>query len=223
MKAKNPNTVCMRGKLNRMFKYFKGKVFLRYEYNNSLGEHLVREGCLTYDQFEIRDADNYWHVILSNKGKEVWNQEFDSNWEFTGLGSLEMCNSGPYCYFFIRKEQGRMKKVLEVLAVLVIISNMNPKTIKKALGEPYWLETLCTRVDYRRQHDDHDGQPKGGLMVMFDEMGDAYISTDNHPWLRFRTWGGGGRSLRTRNALMILAEAIRLDNKEHPQEHYQSK
>lgn len=33
----------------------------------------------------------------------------------------------------------------------------------------------------------------------------------------FRTAGGGGRSLRTRNALMLLAEAIRLDNLERPE------
>ena len=94
---------------------------------------------------------------------------------------------------------------------------MNTKTIKKAVEEPYWLEMLKTETAYRRQHDDHDGEPKGGLMVMFDQMGDAYISTDNHPWLRFRTHGGGGQSLRTRNALMILAEAIRLDNEDRPQ------
>lgn len=36
--------------------------------------------------------------------------------------------------------------------------------------------------------------------------------------LRFRTFGGGGLSPRTRNALMILAEAIRRDKEERPQE-----
>jgi hypothetical protein len=95
---------------------------------------------------------------------------------------------------------------------------MDTKTIKKAVEKPYWLETLKTDTAYRRQHDDHDGSPKGGLMVLIDKMGDAYISTDNNPWLRFRTWGGGGQSLRTRNALMILAEAIRLDNEDRPQD-----
>jgi len=94
---------------------------------------------------------------------------------------------------------------------------MDSKTVKKLVEKPYWLETLNTECEYRRQHDDHDGEPKGGLMVMFDPMGDAYISTDNNAWLRFRTFGGGGQSLRTRNALMILAEAIRLDNQDRPQ------
>lgn len=99
---------------------------------------------------------------------------------------------------------------------------MNDKSVKKMLETPFWIANLDTHTAYRRQHDDTDGEPKGGLMVMFDMMGDAYISTDNHPWLRFRTFGGGGRSERTRTALMILAEAIRLDNAERPQEATQS-
>ena len=99
---------------------------------------------------------------------------------------------------------------------------MNDKSVKKMLETPFWNTNLETHAAYRRQHDDHDGQPKGGLMVMIDMMGDAYISTDNHPWLRFRTFGGGGGSQRTRTALMILAEAIRLDNADHPQEATQS-
>lgn len=93
---------------------------------------------------------------------------------------------------------------------------MNAKLIKRVVEEPYWLPTLNTHAEYRRQHDDHDGEPKGGLMVMIDQMGDIYVATDNHPWLRFRTYGGGGNSLRTRQALMILAEAIRLDNEDQP-------
>lgn len=90
--------------------------------------------------------------------------------------------------------------------------------IKEILETPFWQPTLKTETEYRRQHDDTDGKPKGGLMVMFDRMGDAYISTDNNDWLRFRTFGGGGQSERTRIALMILAEAIRLDNEARPQE-----
>ena len=97
---------------------------------------------------------------------------------------------------------------------------MNPKTIKKALETPYWIPTLKAHTQYIRQHDDHDGEPQGGLMVLFDQMGDAYVACDNGPWLRFRTFGGGGRSERTRNALMILAEAIRLDNETAPQREY---
>jgi len=52
--------------------------------------------------------------------------------------------------------------------------------------------------------------------VIFDRMGDAYLSTGSGKDIRFRTYGGGGMSLRTRAALLILAEAIRLDNEDRP-------
>lgn len=94
---------------------------------------------------------------------------------------------------------------------------MDDATIRKVLETPYWPITLETDTEYRRQHDDHDGDPKGGLMVTVDRMGDVYIATDRGPWLRFRTFGGGGRSERTRAALLVLAEGIRLDNSDHPQ------
>lgn len=35
--------------------------------------------------------------------------------------------------------------------------------------------------------------------------------------LMFRSYDGGGKSQRVRNALMILALAIKLDNEEYPQ------
>ncbi len=67
-------------------------------------------------------------------------------------------------------------------------------------------------------HDDTDGGDKGNISVIVAEDGDIYVGTDVRPgdMLRFRTYGGGGASLRTRSALMILAEAIRLDNEERP-------
>lgn len=92
---------------------------------------------------------------------------------------------------------------------------MNGKIIKQALETPYWLDTVEGETAYRRQHDDTDGGTEGVLQVFFDKMGDAHVSIDNSHWLRYRTYGGGGVSLRTRTALMILAEAIRLDNEEH--------
>jgi hypothetical protein len=46
-----------------------------------------------------------------------------------------------------------------------------------------------------------------------------YVKTgDGFRLLRFRNAFGGGISLRTHNALRMLAEAVRLDNEEHPQE-----
>jgi hypothetical protein len=85
-------------------------------------------------------------------------------------------------------------------------------TIKRMLESYFWPETLHARKAYTRQHDDTDGEDAGKLTVFFDEQGDAFLCIDNGDALRFRTFGGGGLSGRTRNALLILAEAIRLDN-----------
>ncbi len=81
-----------------------------------------------------------------------------------------------------------------------------------------WPDTLAPEELYSRQHDDTDGDAAGILGVMFDHQGDAYVSMDVPRWLRFRTgeFGGGGRSPRTRAALLVLADAIRLDNLEKP-------
>lgn len=94
---------------------------------------------------------------------------------------------------------------------------MNSAKIKKLLESSFWPEMLETNKCYSRLHDDHDGTNTGHINVTIDTMGDVYLSIDppnpfGYGSLRFRTWGGGGVSLRTRNALLILAEAIRLDN-----------
>ena len=92
------------------------------------------------------------------------------------------------------------------------------KQVRQILDAQFWIQELSTERLYQRLHDDTDGEPIGRVMVMFDRQGDAYISTDSHyaPPLRFRSGLGGGRSLRVRNALMILAYAIELDNETLP-------
>ena len=67
-----------------------------------------------------------------------------------------------------------------------------------------------------RYQDDTDGSkdPKHMITVHIGVDGDMYIGQGDQQWLRFRNWFGGGASLRTHNALRILAEAIRLDNEE---------
>ena len=92
---------------------------------------------------------------------------------------------------------------------------------KRVLENPFWIPTLEPDKVFSRLHDDHDGTREGTINVFFDRMGDAYVSIEgrdsrSNGLLRFRTVGGGGLSERTRNALMILAEAIRLDNKDCP-------
>ena len=72
-----------------------------------------------------------------------------------------------------------------------------------------WPQHLETNHAYVTTHDDNDGDAQSGLLrVTFSPDGDAWIHTVGDS-LRFRTWGGGGRFLKIRNALLLLAEAIR--------------
>jgi len=86
------------------------------------------------------------------------------------------------------------------------------------LESPFWIPALNDSDYYQRLHDDHDGTFKGKLGVSFSVDGDAWIGIDDRLQLRFRNYFGGGMSLRVRNAIMILAYAMKLDNEEHPQE-----
>ena len=89
------------------------------------------------------------------------------------------------------------------------------KEIRKILETPFWPVTLNPDVSYYRTQDDCDGNLREGIEVIFDTQGGAWVNiTTDSPLksCRFRTWGGGGASLRVRNAMLILAEAIRLDN-----------
>ncbi len=92
-----------------------------------------------------------------------------------------------------------------------------PAVIKEVLEGYFWLPDIKTTEWYTRLHDDHNGTHLGQIQVMFDPNGDAYVSIigdihERSPTLRFRMPGsGGGLSPRTRVALLILAEAIRLD------------
>jgi len=94
------------------------------------------------------------------------------------------------------------------------------RRVRKLLEEPFWLPTLTTMKTYTRLHDDHDGTFEGKLSVIVAPDGDIHVTIDKHPGrsLRFRMFGGGGQSMRTRTALLMLAEAIRLDNADHPQQ-----
>ena len=83
--------------------------------------------------------------------------------------------------------------------------------IKKILETHFWPTELKVNEVYTCQHDDTDGSHEGCLSVLVDFCGDVRLKLDNHPMLRFRIHGGGGNSLRTRNALLILAIAMKLD------------
>jgi hypothetical protein len=92
------------------------------------------------------------------------------------------------------------------------------RVVDALLDSEFWLHTISTGQTYGRNHDDTDGEAGQFISILFDQMGDAYMDkASNYPWpLRFRTYEGGGHSLKTRKALLILAEAIRQDNEERP-------
>lgn len=74
------------------------------------------------------------------------------------------------------------------------------KDAKRVLKHPFWIPELSTNVLYERIHDDDDGTKEGRIMVTIGADGDS------------------GMSPHVRNALMILALAIKMDNEECPQE-----
>jgi hypothetical protein len=84
-----------------------------------------------------------------------------------------------------------------------------------------WPEGVEKRVSYERSE---DMSVLGKLMVMIDDDGDAIVSVlpdpEGPPHIiasaEFCTGVGGGRSPRTRLALLHLARAIMLDNEAVP-------
>lgn len=99
---------------------------------------------------------------------------------------------------------------------------LDPEQTKVVLGqllESYVMPSSIERdTVYSRIHDDHDGDAMQALEVMVMSDGDVAISIGKRQELRFRTDTGGGCSPRVRNALLALAEAIRRDNEDAPQE-----
>lgn len=94
------------------------------------------------------------------------------------------------------------------------------KDAERVLNNPFWIPEIETNKLYARLHDDHDGTRKGSIGINFSIDGDAWVNIDPSETigsLRFRTFYGGGQSPRVRNALMMLALAIKLDNEENPQ------
>lgn len=92
------------------------------------------------------------------------------------------------------------------------------KDIDRILSGYFWPEHIDTRTPYTTTHDDNEGDPKSGyLTVMFSPDGDAWIETtkERRGQLRFRVpEQGGGKFPKIRNALLLLAEAIRQEGKE---------
>jgi hypothetical protein len=83
----------------------------------------------------------------------------------------------------------------------------------------YWPQSIEPKSSHTRRHDDTDGKRdiEQDLTISIGPDGDAWVVAAGAPPLRFRTLAGGGHSLRVRNALLVVAEAIRRDNAERPQ------
>jgi len=93
------------GRLKAMCKYFKNKkVRISYNYNDSMCNHQFREYIGKYDDFNVRSVGDSFVVNFIKKSNVIFEQDFQYHAEFTGLGSIEECNSGPYCYFKIERE-----------------------------------------------------------------------------------------------------------------------
>lgn len=95
--------------------------------------------------------------------------------------------------------------------------------LHELLGSAFWPQILDTKTGYRRVSDDTSGD----ITVVFSQDGDGWVEVTSHldpkePSLihRFRTpLFGGGESEYVRNALLILAIAIKRQNELHPQHH----
>jgi len=85
--------------------------------------------------------------------------------------------------------------------------------INEILGKDFWPENLKTNVAYVTTHDDNDGDPTSGFLgISIDSQGDANVWIKGSQ-LRFRISDGGGKFHKIRNALLILADAIRQEGK----------
>lgn len=92
--------------------------------------------------------------------------------------------------------------------------------LEDILSHPRWISGLKAMENYERKE---DMSPDGKLMLHIQEDGDVVVgiapSQQEGPQhfvktAEFCSLSAGGRSPRTRMALMILALAIELDNKD---------
>jgi hypothetical protein len=90
--------------------------------------------------------------------------------------------------------------------------------------KPHWPEGIKSREFYRVLCDDKGRLGGSWLQIMVDDQGDVYVSMQDWedlpkgrpsplPSIRIRTLTGGGKNLRTRQALLWLADAIRRDTR----------
>mgnify|MGYP000911747528 CR=1 FL=1 len=80
--------------------------------------------------------------------------------------------------------------------------------LDRILSSSFWIPSLETMSTYSITHDDNEGNYNEKILILITPDGDVRIDTTAP--LRFRFPGlGGGEYPKIRNALLILAEAIR--------------
>ena len=90
---------------------------------------------------------------------------------------------------------------------------------RKVLETPFCPDGVSFSSNHFRTQDDCDGDYSSGVNVIVGPDGDAWIGAtcELGEMCRYRIPViGGGRSPRVRNALLLLALAIDLDNEEDP-------
>jgi hypothetical protein len=93
-------------------------------------------------------------------------------------------------------------------------------SLDNLIERDFWPKSLAPDQIYTRLHDDRDGETgeEHQLRVYIAQDGDLHVFLPHSfESLRFRNYIGGGKSLRVRNALLVLAEAIRRENEQRPQ------
>lgn len=104
--------------------------------------------------------------------------------------------------------------------IKTLVDRYPEQVMNALLARPYWPQEVRTQIRYVRISDDNHGV----LSVAFSPDGDGWVDVFAKPdphepgSMRFRTSVGGGGSPHTRNALLMLAAAMRLDELEHPQD-----
>ena len=98
----------------------------------------------------------------------------------------------------------------------LIPKGQESQAIKELLEGDYRLPTLTGKDAFSVQTDDTDGDPTvDWLSVYIAPDSDVHVQIINGCSCRFRMpMIGGGRHKRVRNALLILAEAIRAEAEE---------
>lgn len=105
------------------------------------------------------------------------------------------------------------------------VSDLSENINEPAAFKPCWPSGIEAMTAYQIPCDDKGRSGGSWLRVIIANDGDVHVSMQDWeevpkgepspcPSIRIRTHAGGGRSLRTRQALLWLAEAIRLDAKD---------